>query len=386
MRSKSKIIGLLLVAVLISGQGYYFTTIYPRYKIAIREFNNEITSKEQLLMDMEMGLKTLPQMAQNLENTKLEVVALLKRMPPYTSVAKDLSDMMRVLETSNFTNAQIEQGEMIDHLYEEHKFIERQYTLSYTAPFSDSKAFVENLNSAYQLINILEFTTDNAPQVDEESKAAYKLLYGEKFSELVESHITFSLFVNTESEGKEAYDPAVNILVNTENALVNLENLIQEEGLSLSNDNEEIALEIPKRNNETVFKWQIKDPFTSGDNYRFIGPSVAKEEVYLGMESKEEIDMTLTLKEEDYRLLIEDQSGKSKEIEVQAKVKAPVLQITSEMTEQFSVPTVHMHIDNQTEEVVIVDIEGAMQGNLHIYNEKDEEVNRGGVSGKLIVR
>ncbi|MEG0352070.1 MAG: hypothetical protein RR915_03630 [Cellulosilyticaceae bacterium] len=386
MRSKSKIIGLLLVAVLISGQGYYFTTIYPRYKIAIREFNNEITSKEQLLMDMEMGLKTLPQMAQNLESTKLEVVALLKRMPPYTSVAKDLSDMMRVLETSNFTNAQIEQGEMIDHLYEEHKFIERQYTLSYTAPFSDSKAFVENLNSAYQLINILEFTTDNSPQVDEESKAAYKLLYGEKFSELVESHITFSLFVNTESEGKEAYDPAVNILVNTENALVNLENLIQEEGLSLSNDNEEIALEIPKRNNETVFKWQIKDPFTSGDNYRFIGPSVAKEEVYLGMESKEEIDMTLTLKEEDYRLLIEDQSGKSKEIEVQAKVKAPVLQITSEMTEQFSVPTVHMHIDNQTEEVVIVDIEGAMQGNLHIYNEKDEEVNRGGVSGKLIVR
>lgn len=379
-------IGLLLMVVLISGQVYYFTTVYSNYKLAIREANNEIASKEELLMEMEMGLKTLPHMEQEIASTKLEVVALLNRMPSYTSVAKDLSDMMRVLETSNFTNAQINQGERIDHIYEDHKFIERQYTLSYTSPFSDSKAFVENLNSAYQLINILKFTTDNAPQLEEDSKEAYKLLYGEKFNELVETHITFSLFINSESEEKEVYDPAVNILVNTENALVNLENLMQEEGPSVSRDNEEIGLEIPKRNNETVFKWQIKDPFTSGENYRFIGPSVASEEVYLGMESKEEIEMTLTLKKEGYSLLIEDQLGKSKAIEVQALVESPILQITSEMTEQFSAPKVHIHIDNQTEEVVIVDIEGTMQGNLHIYNEKNEEVNRGGVSGKLIVQ
>lgn len=379
-------IGLLLMVVLISGQVYYFTTVYSNYKLAIREANNEIASKEELLMEMEMGLKTLPHIEQEIASTKLEVVALLNRMPSYTSVAKDLSDMMRVLETSNFTNAQINQGERIDHIYEDHKFIERQYTLSYTSPFSDSKAFVENLNSAYQLINILKFTTDNAPQLEEDSKEAYKLLYGEKFNELVETHITFSLFINSESEEKEVYDPAVNILVNTENALVNLENLMQEEGPSVSRDNEEIGLEIPKRNNETVFKWQIKDPFTSGENYRFIGPSVASEEVYLGMESKEEIGMTLTLKKEGYSLLIEDQLGKSKAIEVQALVESPILQITSEMTEQFSAPKVHIHIDNQTEEVVIVDIEGTMQGNLHIYNEKNEEVNSGGVSGKLIVQ
>lgn len=386
MNNKFKIIGILLIIGLISGQIYYFTIAYPAYKWKIREASNQIATKEQILEDLENGLKRLPQMKQELESTKLEVVALIRRIPTYTSVAKDLSDITRMLETSDFTNSQIEQGPVIEHIYEEHKFIERQYMLSYTSPFSDSKTFVENLNNAYQLINISNFTTENTPQVDENSKEAYKLLYGEKFDELVESHLTISLFVNPRSEDKEVYDPSTNMLINTENAFKNLDSLPQKQEVFVFDYNENLSLEVPKRDNETIFKWQIKDLLTSGDNYRFIGPSSKEETLYLGMESKEEIHMTLTLADEGYSLTIKDKSGKSEELKEQMLIKEPMLQITSEMTEQFDVPKVHIHIDNQTQDVAIVAIEGMMQGNLHIYNEKDEEINRGGVRGKIIVR
>lgn len=371
---------------IISGQVYYFTSLYPKCKAEIREVDNQITTQKQALAGMEDGLKRLPSIRQEIENTKLEVVALIGRMPSYTSVAKDLSDMMSILETSNFTNVQIAQGESIDHIYEGHEFIEREYTISYISPFSDSKSFVENLNSAYQLLNLHTFVTENTPQVDEKSRAAYKLLYGDKFNELVESHITFSLFINKKSEEKEVYDPAINLLINTESAFENIENLLKEDGDITSNYHEGIELDRPLRDNETLFKWQIKDDLTSGDNYRFIGPSLAKNEVYLGMSTKEAIEMSLTLKEKNYKVIIEDGLGRREEISADIGIKDPVIQITSDVIEQADVSKVHMRIDNQTQEVVVVDIEGGMKGNLHIYNEEGEEVNRGGVKGKLIVR
>lgn len=387
MNRGTKIVAILLMVGLISTQIYYFINTYPEHLETIENLNDDIATKEQELINLENGLKRLPETKQKLANSKLEVVALIERMPSYSAAAKDLSDMMKLLENNNFTNIQMDTGETIEHVYEGEAFIERKYTLVYTSPFSDSKAFVENLNNAYQVINVSQFVTDNAPQADQDSRAAYELIYGQKFKELVETTLTFSLFVNPTIVGGEVYDPAVNMLIDTENAFRNIEAIWQETGNRTEEELRDRQLEIPRREGESRFYLDIKGLEVEGENYSFSGPSKGGEGLSIDFGSTREMYIVLNLRENGYQLSMKDKSGKGIQDEMVVPIKAPLFQITSELfSEQMGNSEVHIMIENETSEVIVVDIEGTMRGNLHIYNEHQEEVERGGIKGKLIVR
>lgn len=383
---------MILAIGLLSGQAYYFGVVYPKANQKVVAITQELEGAKEEVSQLEDGLKRLPRTKQELENTKLEVVSLIQRMPSYASSTKDLSDMLSSLSRSNFTNIKIDQGETIKHQYEGTTFIEKCYTLTYTAPFTESKQFVESLNGAYRLVNVRGFNTNNHIQTDQESQAAYKLIYGEQFKELVETKLDISFLINPQPEEGEIYDSSINILSNSSNALMNLEVALQDESAILYNTDslEENRLEVQRDGEKTDFKLAIESDENKKDYYRLTGPvsddaNWATKSVTLT--SKQDVYITLRLTQEGYQLILKGEDGKLEQASGKITIKQPQLYIEAQKLQgEHWGRQVHIQVENDTDEVMIVDIEGTMLGNLHLYNEEGIEVKRGGVKGKLIVR
>ena len=332
MSKQLKIAMMILGIGVLSAQVYYFGAVYPKVTQKVIAITHELEGAKEEVSELEDGLKRLPRTKQELENTKLEVVSLIQRMPSYASSTKDLSDMLSSLSRSNFTNIKIDQGETIKHEYEGTTFIEKCYTLNYTAPFTESKQFVENLNGAYRLINVRRFHTNNHIQTDGESQAAYKLIYGEQFKELVETTLEISFLINPQPEEGEVYDSSINILSNSSNALMNLEVALQDESDIIYNHEslEENRLEVQRNGEKTDFKLKIETDENKKDSYRLTGPASVETKgsaTSVALASKQDVYITLRLTQEGYQLILKGEDGSLEQASGKITIKQPQLSI-----------------------------------------------------------
>lgn len=389
MNSKTILTFVLLLSI-VGGQIYYFSTIHQQNKMKVEDTRLDIILKEEQFKQLENQLEALAQTKETLKQTEMKVTALTNKIPSYMSSAKEFSDMIRIMQTSNFASVTIKAEDVVEHTFENTLFLECKYMLKYIAPFSQSRNFINALNQSNQLLNIASFKIDNAPQMETEKESAYKYLYQEGFNELVQTEVKFSAFVDPQKV-ETVYDPAINLLTNTQNAFFNVETLIKKEGEVGENIDVVDPVTLPptttsKEEEATKFEINVTDILTSGDTYNFVGPSDTEGRLYAGLVGHQDVVIKFTLEKDSYTISLETADGQIIQKEATVKMTKPHLNIYSTMKAiADEMPKVTIYINNHTEEMLSIRLDGTLLGNVTLYNEGKEVLLKGQTKGNIKV-
>ena len=308
----------------------------------------------------------LPKLSQIEEKTKImngqsKVVA--DRIPNVSSATEEMMKLQQYLENHEFYRIKlVEMG----HSLLEENMTQRDYMISFVSPYEDVKALVENLNNAYQLINIHELEIDNEVQLQEDEVEILKNYFGEDLSDIVTTSLMFSIYVKeNKKEGLyEVQIPTINPTSSPFNAYEKLEAFMaQKQGY-------------------TPFELVISDVLTSGDTYQLVGPGDTKH--YLGLTSGEETEITIKIKDTGYAFEIKDCLGEVQEATYTYEVLAPYLTITSTMRQIHEVmPEVDIVLCNESSQDLTVEVSGSLLNQIHIYNAMHEEILQGETKGNI---
>ena len=387
-----KNIFLIFVVFLIAGlQILYilFINSHMNRQITVNEeqifaINRQIRAYERRIMGLSQTKEVINQASQ-------QKAAVLNKIPTTESVTKSAAELLNIAEANSFSEVNLENGEEVIFKDELGTVVESNYTLTYVSPFSQTKRFIESLNSSNQMINIQSLNINN--EVQKEDKSNWLTLwYGNQVSEVVTTKISFSMFARkAEDIPDEIYDPFFSLSRNTKNIFLNTE--IKDQKQLNSSKAESLPEAMPAsassqanenlKNGQGKFRLDVSDELTSGDTYKFLGPGNG-EDSYTGLVSSVNTHIIITVKDSGYEITIEDEAGNIKQNSVQTAIYAPSLVIYSQMRQlKDRMPNVHIYIRNYTREVMNISLTGSLLENIHIYNEFDKEVPKGQKKGKV---
>ncbi len=385
MRSFKNSIFIGIGVLIILAQIVYVLSIRKDIITQILDIQSQSALKYAELAAQEKHLKDLPNLQKEIAQINARKNAAKKSMPTTTSAAKEFIEFIRLMESNQFIDMKVEKLEESAYQNEAGHFLEKKYKLTYTSTYQETRAFIQNLNQSYQLINIASFKIDNSPQRDQDNKMLL-MRYGSDRKKVVASTVEFSMFMLVgEPIEDEVYTTNFKGLNNIEEAFLNTDvtydELIQED--TQQEEQTPMQSSSPKPLTDSTFRLELWDVLASGDNYSFVGPGPI-DTVYTGLKSSKSTFITLNLREDGYDISLEDEQGKVKQNGVLIPIKNPSLNISSDIAKiQETMPEIHIYINNTTKDIINVRLKGSLLETIHIYNEFEEKVLPGQTKGKV---
>ncbi len=386
MKSIKNVIFAIIVLVVVGAQIGYLLTVFKDDKDKITKGKTEIISIERRIAQLEERVRMLPETQKELELVTAKKMAMLNTIPIFTATSKETMDFFRYMGLKDFMKISIKmEKEEEGTRTKDDMIIQNTYELGFVGRYRDIRDFVDSLNASYQIINVKEFTIDNAIQ-DTKGKEVlpYKEHYGEDFTQLVEAKIRLTMYTRVNEEKvDEIYQPNFDLTVKNQNNFKRVIKSEDEVSPSVS-QNEPIEIQEPNRvTAANIFNLGVGDIFTSGDTYKLSGPG---EGGYVGLISQANTHISIVVREDGYEMSIEDENGNVKQTSVDMPITNPGLNIISTMRSLEEVmPNVHVYVYNYTSQIMEVKVSGSMLDNIHVFNESDQQVRVGQTKGNIRV-
>lgn len=394
MKNKKELLAGIVAFLLIGVQAYYFYSIHPIKISELEMTQSEVSTKKKQLETLKQQYARLEETKEELEVTKLQVTATKAQLPTYFTASKDMVDMIRLMENGSFSNLEVKVGSEQRQVLAEKEVLGMNYQMSFITPFSKVKRVIENLKQSYQIIKIHSLAINNGPQANEQE---YEKLYADKMHELVQVQIDFSIFARV-GEDNEIYEPTANTLTNPEEAFKSreAENIKKQQAVTDASKPSEKTHRPDLEGNSTVdsssktkkndFELLIYDILTSGDTHRLLSPNDQGEDNYTGAIAEGDTKITFNVWEDHYTIQIYLADGTTKEIQGKT-LRVPVsFKVTSYAKPvDGKVARTDIYINNYTKDNMLIEVNGKNAGNIHIYNEAEQEVQKGEKKGKIKV-
>lgn len=377
LRSSKNMIFFAIIIFILGIQLFYIMNIRTQLVREVLDIQSQSQLKQAELITQERQLKRLPQIKKELEQVNAEKNGVIEIIPTQISVVREFIELVRLMEANGFREIKIQQVEQIVHEEEKTSIIESRYRVTYTSTYTESKNFISNLNNSYQLINISSLNMDNAPQTAGENLNDY----GDQLKQVISSTIEFTLFAVEGQSQEEIYTPHATISNNTYNPFGKRSNITPQDVEPSSNQlSEPSDLSITKAD---AFNLNIWDELVSGDNYTFASPGPV-DRLYTGLSSGDNVYVTLTLREDGYDVVMEDDVGRISQNSALLTLSDPSLHIDSSMKKiKEDMPHIKIYIKNYTTSEINVSLTGSLLENIFIYNEYDEPVLPGQTKGSV---
>lgn len=409
MKSMKNIVFLIVVVAIIGLQGIYIATIYKsdREKIAAKQA--EVVQTTQQLQELEERLKNAENTKKELATLEAQKTAMYNTVPSVSVHQKEKLDIIRYLQLNDFYNVKFTEiensGSQVATQDEGTMISQHDYEITFETTYSKLETFIDNLNKAYQVVNINDFSFDNSIQEgldkDEEKLLIYTSLFGEDhLNELVTATVQFSLYSRPDdNEEVEIYIPSQDVRSNVNQPFAKRQqietasnsgtiNTAASTNSDITGSSEQLQPQSTEQTQPSsiagTFIVNVGDILTSGDTYSISGPGGTAQS-YVGLVSDKDVVLTINVKEDGYELTVEDaETGDVKQTQVATLISSPVLNINSSMRQlQDVMPNVRIYVKNYTDELMTVNLKGSLLDNISIYNEFDELVTKGETKGNI---
>lgn len=389
MRTTKNIIFIGVVTIVILAQFYYLFTSYKQDKETIAANRQEIASVQQDIDQLEERLVMHEESKKELARLEMQKTALLDTIPSQTQNSKFMSNMMNNLSLMDYMNLRVVDNGVETIENEIGKINKRTYEIMFTSTYTTSKKLIEHIAGMYQAANISQYNFNAGIQeTAAEDMAEYYTLFGDDFYEIGETTFKLTVFYRVDgSISDEVYQPGVSGRASTE-PFKNNKLEVAETSTSIPTDISEIPpidvapiTELPE--SDSQFLISIGDILSSGDTYKLSGPG-EDDTRYVGIISDTNATMTLSVYDDHYELSVEDEKDQVEQTTIYIPIKTPTLRIISTMREvQTVMPNVHINVYNYSSDNMKISIEGTLLDNIHIFNEKGQEVAKGQTKGKI---
>ena len=418
------IVFLIVVAVLIGLQAAYLLTIYKSDRAKIVSKQAEVDQTTQQLAELEQRLENAEETKKQLDALQAQKTAMYNTVPVVSAHQKEELDIIRYLQLNTFYNVKFVSiqndqdqvaAEKTDTLINQHN-----YEVTFDTTYDRVESFIDNLNKAYQIVNINSFSLNNDIQDglrnDEEKLPIYVTLFGrEHLDEIVTATVQFSLYSRPNQEKQEEiYIPSQDVRINAGQPFARRQTVDSGQGsVAAFNSDNSVDLGIlndlfenkqPENNTDQQgqtnntsdqgstppsnlaggFMVNVGDILTSGDTYSISGPG-GTQQSYVGIVSDKDVTLTIEVQKDGYKLTIENQeTGDKKETQVAMQIGQPSLNINSTMRKiQEVMPNVRINVKNYTSQVMNITLSGSLTENISIYNEAGELVTKGQTKGNI---
>lgn len=376
-----------IVAIAVS-QVAYLLTVRQNTIDKIGELTEIKYEMGTVLKNQESKLLNINDLRYELEMTKSQTTSLINIIPNASSTIEEFLDLTNFMDLYDFKNVTVVQVGTQQHITALTEVIEKQYTISYVAPYSESKKFISQLNNSSQLVAIKGCVIDTTPQSDAAlSESLYE--YGDKMKEVVKTNLNISLYmVAGETLPEETYNHSFigvsepdNVFFDTNG--VNAYDILQRESekyvSNTSNQTTDSTVDIPSTTDtsyDTYFSLELWDVLASGDNYSMVSPG-SVDSVYTGMKTSKDVTINLDLTSKGYTVTMKDAAGITKSNTATYTIKNPMLSIVSNMVKvQDVMPNIKVYINNHSGETLKINLKGSLLNTITIYNEQGTPITK----------
>ncbi len=391
LRKIKDIFYMISVVLIIGVQGYYLITIHGKTQSKIKETVSEIETIMGRIANLEAGLKRMPEIEKMLVLVNAQKNAIGDTMPTAQGTINQMRIFNNALSGGQFYDVKVIETGSAASEDEMATMIQKDYEVSFTSSYKNTKKILESLHSAYKLININSMEIDSSIQFTENEEQLKHLYsyFGEELAEVVTTKLDFSIYEREKGEdlhqNQEVYTPNFS-LVNSNSTpfdgLGLVERLQGEKNIEEDKSYKETPTSKQEINADSIFQLEIQDILTSGDTYQLMGPD--DEENYLGLVAQSSVYIRITLHENGYEFSIEDENGNIKQGTYEQKIKSPILYISSHMRQvQQAMPNVHVYIYNYGEDEMQVKLKGDLTKQIHLYDKFGEELLQGEAAGNV---
>lgn len=375
-----------MIVLVIGAQAGYLITVFKDDKAKIASGREEIASIERRIEQLEERVRMLPETQKELELVTAKKMAMLNTVPTFTANGKEGSDLFRYMGLKDFMDMSIKGEDDSAQVNADEIISKSKYELSFVGRYKDVRDFVDSLNASYQVINIQEFSVDNAIQdKDGEEALPYIYHFGEDIDQVVEAKVKLTMYTRVSDDKiDEIYQPNYDVRVTTEDNFKRIKKADNEVSPSVSQDEPTTEPQQPGYVTASdVFTLNIGDIFTSGDTYQLGGPGTGG---YVGLISQVNTHISLVIRDDGYEMSMEDENGNVKQTSVDIPITSPGLNIISTMRPLEQVmPNIHVYVYNYTSQIMEVKLNGSMLDNIHVFNELDQQVRVGQTKGNIKV-
>lgn len=391
MKSKSNIAFIVVIVALIVLQIGYMLTIYKDEQQVISANKGEIKLMEKRIQQLEERVKMLPETEKELALVTAQKVAMLNTIPDFEAASKEGAELIRYMKRKDFANIGFEAvtEEATASANADADVLKRIYELTFVGRYKDVIDFVDSLNKSYQIINSNSFEMNNELQSENsEITAYYKAHYGEDFDQLVTSKLKITIYTRpSEQQTDEIYQPNLDSRRVEGSSFRRFVKQEEEVSPSVSQNEEQPNQESPITTYSQYFNIYIGDILSSGDTYGIDGPGGINGSGYVGLISQTDTSISLVIREDGYEITAEDNDGNVKQTFVDTPINNACLKINSTMRNVLEImPNVHIYVYNYTKQIMDVELTGSLLGNIHIFNEFDQQVSKGQTKGNIRVK
>lgn len=389
MRSTKNLIFIGVVTIVILAQFYYLFTSYKQDKENIAANRQEMAAVQKNIDQLEERLAMHEESKQELVRLEMQRTALLDTIPSQMQNSKFISNMMNYLSLMDYTELKVVDNGVENIENEIGKINKRTYEITFTSTYTTSKKLIEHIAGMYQAANVSQYNFNAGIQETAgEDMAKYNTLFGDEYYEMGETTFTLTVFYRADGTiSDEVYQPGVSGRASTE-PFKNDKLEIAETSVSIpaeipGNQSVDVATTPELPESDSQFLISIGDILSSGDTYKLSGPG-EDDARYVGIISDTNAIMTLSVYDDHYELSLKDEKNQEKQTTIYIPIKLPTLRIISTMREVHAVmPNIHIDVYNYSSDIMRISIEGTLLDNIHIYNEKGQEVTKGQTKGKI---
>lgn len=390
MRSAKNIIFIVVILLVIAGEGYYLFTYYKQDKENIQANLNEIATVDMRIAQLEERYARHEESKKELALLQTKKIAIEEQLPIFTNKSKFTSDLFDYLSVTECIDAALETKESkVISNSTTGNIVQAGYSLSFVTTYDEARAFVEKLSNMYQTCSIdyFDFNTENRKEFSDKAKRyQYEFIFGDQMYNTGTTTINFSVFYrNDNSIEDEVYNPEVSRKLNSKpfmgsaEAASNAVEQGQEQEQQTANETTEADLRMLNPD----FMLNIGDRLSSGDTYKLSGPGTSTDR-YLGLSSTSNVEIYVTVFDHYYELTIRDKQGNEKHTHVEYDIKNPTFRINSAMSQVEDVmPSVHIYIDNKASTQMDVLLVGTLLDNIQIYDGAGKLIKKGQTRGNV---
>lgn len=391
MKSINHIFYGIIIALVFIAQIYYVFTYYKQDQETIANNRSQIAQVEDRIRTLEERLLLHEESKLELAQLQKQRTALIDKIPLQKAGSLAEEALFDALGMMPSTSIEIKLDNKENVTSELGKIIRASYNISFISTYADSRAFIGNMASMYQVANVKNYNFDTSVQQDEKKKLAlYRRIFGsEHMSELGKTTVQCQLFYRPATMELDEFYQSHHFQARSKDPFENTK-VTKDEASDVAVEEEDDEADAEEDQEEVLpigdshFYINIGDRLSSGDNYQIQGPGLDTVSGYVGMISQNNCNMTISVYEDHYELKLEDSSGQIQETSVVYTTNIPDLRIYSTMRPiQDVMPNIHIYVKNYTSEIMPIALTGRLLENIHVYNLEEEEVAQGETKGNI---
>lgn len=392
MSSIKNILLTIAVIAILGVEIAYLMTVYRTEQETIAANREEIHLTELRIAELDKRIDQLPETEKELELVSSQKQAILNMLPSYTAVSKNTVELFRYMDLNDFVETGYKTLEAEGNQEEEDGIKRYNYQLSFVGRYEEAIEFVNNLNQSYQVTNVQNLIIENSVQdLENEDNWVYLAYYGEDFPQIVRATIDITMYAREDEavEEQEIYQPDLELSSNPESLFAFIQSEDLEKPSTLEEEEEDEEETVPKiditpiEDTDDAFTLSVGDRITSGDTYKLDGPGSDMDD-YIGMITSTNVEISIDVYEDHYKMSMNDTNGEKEETEVQIDISEPRLNIISTMRALDDVmPNVHVYVNNHTSKVMKVALTGSLLENIYVFNGQGERITKGETKGNI---